>query len=70
NGVVAPHHSRFARADRKRLDAAVEAAFGKHRVSGVGRVLVATQTVEQSLDLDPKWKCWKMLQGFKTRHYL
>lgn len=52
DGVVAPHHSRFARADRKRLDAAVEAAFGKHRASGVGRVLVATQTVEQSLDLD------------------
>ncbi|MCA9655789.1 MAG: CRISPR-associated helicase Cas3', partial [Myxococcales bacterium] len=51
-GIVAPHHSRYAREDRTRLDAAVEALFGKQRPSGRGRVLVATQTVEQSLDLD------------------
>jgi CRISPR-associated endonuclease/helicase Cas3 len=50
--VVAPHHSRFARADRRLLDAAVEASFGKGRPEGHGCVLVATQTVEQSLDLD------------------
>lgn len=50
--VVAPHHSRYAREDRSRLDVAVEALFGKQRPSGCGRVLVATQTVEQSLDLD------------------
>jgi len=50
--VVAPHHSRFARKDRSLLDSAVEAHFGKHRPSGRGCVLVATQTVEQSLDLD------------------
>jgi len=51
-GVVAPHHSRFARDDRRCLDAAVEREFGKLRPAGIGRVLVATQTVEQSLDLD------------------
>jgi len=50
--VVAPHHSRYAREDRRRLDGAVELAFGKKRASSVGRVLIATQTVEQSLDLD------------------
>lgn len=50
--VLAPHHSRYAREDRRRLDAAVESSFGKRRASGSGRVLVATQTVEQSLDLD------------------
>lgn len=50
-GVPAPHHARFAAGDRKRLDAAVEIAFGKG-VGGGSRVLVATQTVEQSLDID------------------
>jgi CRISPR-associated endonuclease/helicase Cas3 len=52
DGVLAPHHSRYARGDRRRLDGAVEQIFGKDRASGVGRVLIATQTVEQSLDLD------------------
>jgi CRISPR-associated endonuclease/helicase Cas3 len=50
-GVPAPHHARFAAADRERLDRAVEAAFGKEARGGA-RILVATQTVEQSLDLD------------------
>lgn len=50
--VLAPHHSRFAHKDRSLLDQAVEAHFGKHRPNGRGCVLVATQTVEQSLDLD------------------
>lgn len=49
--VVAPHHGRFAATDRKLLDKAIEAAFGKHRPGG-GCVVVATQTVEQSVDLD------------------
>lgn len=49
--VATLHHSRFARADRERLDARVEALFGKHRSAG-GRVLVGTQTLEQSLDID------------------
>lgn len=47
----APHHGRFAPEDRRLLDASVEVAFGKQRASG-GMVLVATQTVEQSLDID------------------
>lgn len=50
-GVAAPHHSRFARTDRRLLDQAIEAGFGRERPAG-GCVAVATQTVEQSLDLD------------------
>lgn len=45
------HHGRFAPNDRRLLDAAVEDAFGKGR-SAQGRVLVGTQTLEQSLDID------------------
>jgi CRISPR-associated endonuclease/helicase Cas3 len=51
NGVVAPHHSRFAGPDRKRLDQAIEELFGKGSQRN-GLVSVATQTVQQSLDLD------------------
>lgn len=51
NGVATLHHGRFAADDRRLLDTAVEAAFGKGR-SAQGRVLVGTQTLEQSLDLD------------------
>jgi CRISPR-associated endonuclease/helicase Cas3 len=51
NGVATLHHGRFAPADRRLLDAAVEEAFGKTR-SAAGRVLVGTQTLEQSLDID------------------
>lgn len=47
-------HSRFAMADRQSIEAAALAFFGK--ASGgndrAGRILVATQVVEQSLDLD------------------
>jgi len=50
-GRFVPHHSRFAREDRGLLDDAIEAAFGKQRPAG-GCVAVATQTVQQSLDLD------------------
>lgn len=49
--VSAPHHSRYARGDRQLLDAAIESSFGLQRPAG-GCVAVATQTVEQSLDLD------------------
>ncbi len=49
-GSVAPHHSRYAREDRKRLDDALERRFGKS-ASGAC-VVVATQTVQQSLDID------------------
>ena len=50
-GEAAPHHSRFARDDRKALDAGLERSFGKGRETA-GVVGVATQTVQQSLDLD------------------
>lgn len=51
NEVPAPHHSRFAPEDRKRLDQQIEQYFGKQ--SGhTSKVAVATQTVEQSLDID------------------
>jgi CRISPR-associated endonuclease/helicase Cas3 len=49
--VPAPHHARFARVDRKVLDRALIALIGKDR-SFEGCVVVATQTVQQSLDLD------------------
>jgi CRISPR-associated endonuclease/helicase Cas3 len=49
--AFAPHHGRFARSDRRMLDAALEARLGKDgRRSGC--VVVATQTVQQSLDID------------------
>jgi CRISPR-associated endonuclease/helicase Cas3 len=50
-GRAAPHHSRFARPDREALDAALQKSLGGER-SGGGCVVVATQTVQQSLDLD------------------
>ncbi len=52
SGVVAPHHGRFAREDRRLLDQAVEASFGKDAIRDGGLVLVGTQTLEQSLDID------------------
>ena len=51
NDVATLHHGRFAATDRQLLDEAVEKAFGKTRQAG-GRVLVGTQTLEQSLDID------------------
>ena len=46
------HHSRFAAEDRKLLDDAVERAIGKvDRLPG-GVVVIGTQTLEQSLDID------------------
>ena len=51
DGVATLHHGRFAASDRRLLDAAVETAFGKAR-STAGRILVGTQTLEQSLDID------------------
>lgn len=50
-GYPAPHHARFARDDRARLDEALEAAFGKSATDAPCMV-IATQTVQQSLDLD------------------
>lgn len=51
-GVATLHHGRFALEDRALLDAMVEARLGKGRSSGEGIVVVGTQTLEISLDLD------------------
>ena len=51
NGVPTLHHGRFSPADRLLLDAQVQVALGKECPEG-GRVVVGTQTLEQSLDLD------------------
>ncbi len=49
--IPAPHHSRFAAEDRRLLDDAVEGVLGKESPAG-GVVIVGTQTLEQSLDID------------------
>jgi CRISPR-associated endonuclease/helicase Cas3 len=46
------HHSRFSRQDRRLIDRAVEAQIGKTRDQSGGRIIIGTQTLEQSLDLD------------------
>lgn len=46
------HHGRFAREDRRRLDAAVEARLGIDAPRDHGLVVVGTQTLEISLDID------------------
>ena len=51
NGVATLHHSRFAPDDRGLLDDEVERRLGKERGPG-GMVVVGTQTLEQSLDID------------------
>ena len=45
------HHGRFAAGDRRLLDRSVEEVLGKDRPPG-GVVVVGTQTLEQSLDID------------------
>jgi CRISPR-associated endonuclease/helicase Cas3 len=49
---VALLHARFALCDRKRHEASVLGRFGKNRAARPGCILVATQVVEASLDLD------------------
>ncbi|MBB4199540.1 CRISPR-associated endonuclease/helicase Cas3 [Rhodoblastus sphagnicola] len=49
--IVTLHHGRFARGDRWRLDAEVEQRIGK-TAEARPLVLVGTQTLEQSLDID------------------
>lgn len=46
------HHARFAAVDRERLDLEIERRFGKKAAAHAGVIAVATQTVQQSLDLD------------------
>ncbi|MBN1880440.1 CRISPR-associated helicase Cas3' [bacterium] len=50
-GVPAPHHSRFARIDRIHLDKALEQYLG-HNSKNSPVIAIATQTVQQSLDID------------------
>jgi len=50
-GLPAPYHARFAREDRLALDAALLDALGRARRE-IGVVVVATQTAQQSLDID------------------
>lgn len=45
-------HARFALADRKRIEGVALGRFGKAGEGRQGRVLVATQVIESSLDLD------------------
>lgn len=52
NGVSTVHHSRYSRQDRPLLDKAVEMQLGKTRTDAQGRVIIGTQTLEQSLDID------------------
>ncbi len=56
-GLVTTHHSRYSKEDRKLLDWALEDRLGRERDSfsephSSGAVVAATQTCEQSLDLD------------------
>lgn len=51
-GVRTLHHSRFSKQDRPLLDQAVEGQLGKVRSKLTGRIVVGTQTLEQSLDID------------------
>ena len=50
-GIPTLHHGRFAAGDRRLLDGRVEALLGKDRAAG-GVIVVGTQTLEQSLDID------------------
>ncbi|HMV06914.1 MAG TPA: CRISPR-associated helicase Cas3' [Accumulibacter sp.] len=54
NGQACPHHGRFARADRELLDKTVSRCLGKGSPAGAV-LLIGTQTLEQSLDLDADW---------------
>ena len=51
-GVSTVHHSRYSRQDRPLLDKEVENQLGKLRHNLGGRVIIGTQTLEQSLDID------------------
>ncbi len=50
NGVATVHHGRFAPADRRALDAALECALAPGGSAPV--ICITTQTAEQSLDID------------------
>ncbi|MDE1483247.1 CRISPR-associated helicase/endonuclease Cas3 [Xenorhabdus bovienii] len=48
-------HARFSLVDRQAKENAVLGCFGKEGSRSCGRILVATQVVEQSLDVDFDW---------------
>lgn len=50
-GVICPHHGRYSPADREQLDQAISARLGKGSADGP-LLLIGTQTLEQSLDID------------------
>ncbi|MBK1669091.1 CRISPR-associated helicase Cas3' [Rhodovibrio sodomensis] len=51
DGKATLHHSRFSPADRRRMDDAAVAGYGKSSPGGAC-ILVSTQTMEQSIDID------------------
>lgn len=51
NGQACPHHGRFSPQDRLVLDASIRSCMGKNS-SKAPVVVVGTQTLEQSLDID------------------
>ncbi len=51
DGARTLHHGRFAAVDRRWLDGRLEELLDRERPAG-GRVVVGTQTLEQSLDID------------------
>ena len=53
-GQPCPHHGRYARPDRELLDAEVSKRMGKASPAGA-LLLIGTQTLEQSLDIDADW---------------
>ncbi len=52
SGGPALHHGRFAPEDRKLLDRAVETALSPKARGNGGVIVIGTQTLEQSLDID------------------
>ena len=52
NGGPALHHGRFAPEDRGLLDAKVERVLSPYRTCNSGQIVIGTQTLEQSLDID------------------
>ena len=51
-GIRTLHHGRFAAGDRRLLDDRVQALLGKDTRAAGGVIVVGTQTLEQSLDID------------------
>ena len=52
NDLVTACHSRYASEDRKKLDKEIENQIGKNGITNKGLIIVGTQVLEQSLDID------------------